>query len=573
MADSVKGLTLKIGADTSDFNKALKDADKQIKTTSKMIDALQQSLILEWDDKKFAKMQQLAQKNLEETETKAESLRKQLKYLEDTGQIDTNAYRELQVKLENTENQAKECAKQLKEIDNIKTKNLQKQITDLGGKVESVGKSLSVLSIASAASIAALTKLGLDAVKTGDDIATLSSQYDMSTKAIQKWQYVALQSDVTTETLLKGAKKVKSALAEQLNGTINDSTKALDELDISIEKCGSNEAAFEEVIQSIGELGDVTQQTYYANLIFGENVANELIPLFQQGSAAINSYLNEFEQVGYLSETQVEKLAEFDNEMNMLKTQFSECKTEIGVAFLPVIETFAGILRDDILPLVKEFTAWFDSLSPSMKNCLTILLLLTAAIGPALILVGKFITSLNVLVPLLKKVKIESLKTAAGFASIAGAFALIFDLIGNWKEMSTVEKILKAVAIAALVAAAAMTVFHASATWGIAVGAIVAGIAVGLAAINAAQKEIMGDEANDFDTAEYTSKATSGLDSEDLSIPEGDVASTKGYYNNNVEDNSVTNVYVTVAANEYVSADEIVEVVAEKLALQLQSRG
>ena len=64
------------------------------------------------------------------------------------------------------------------------------------------------------------------------------------------------------------------------------------------------------------------------------------------------------------------------------------------------------------------------------------------------------------------------------------------NLIADWKKMSTVEKILKSLAVAALVAAAAMTVFHASWSVGVAVGAIAAGVVAGIAAIKAASKEI-----------------------------------------------------------------------------------
>ena len=73
--------------------------------------------------------------------------------------------------------------------------------------------------------------------------------------------------------------------------------------------------------------------------------------------------------------------------------------------------------------------------------------------------------------------------------------------------MSTVEKILKSLAVAALVAAAAMTVFTLLSV-GVAVGAIAAGVVAGIAAIKAASKEIgVEDEfSNDY---ERTSKGYS----------------------------------------------------------------
>lgn len=74
--------------------------------------------------------------------------------------------------------------------------------------------------------------------------------------------------------------------------------------------------------------------------------------------------------------------------------------------------------------------------------------------------------------------------------------------------MSTVEKILKSLALAALIAAAAVTVFHASWSLGIAIGAIAAGVVAGLAAINAAKDEILPGE-EDFSADNLNGKASS----------------------------------------------------------------
>ena len=99
MADTIKGLTVKIGADTSDFIKELKKVDKEINSTQKSATALQKGLELEFDDKRFTQAQKQVQKALDTTEQKAEAIRKQLKYLEDSGGVDTYGYEKLQLEL------------------------------------------------------------------------------------------------------------------------------------------------------------------------------------------------------------------------------------------------------------------------------------------------------------------------------------------------------------------------------------------------------------------------------------------------------------------------------------------
>ena len=50
MAESIKGLSVKIGADTSDFIKGLKKVDKEISLTTKQANELQKGLKLEFDE-------------------------------------------------------------------------------------------------------------------------------------------------------------------------------------------------------------------------------------------------------------------------------------------------------------------------------------------------------------------------------------------------------------------------------------------------------------------------------------------------------------------------------------------
>ena len=51
-SNSIKGLTVKIGADTSDFIKGLKSVDREINQTQKTANALQKGLKLDYNEKK-----------------------------------------------------------------------------------------------------------------------------------------------------------------------------------------------------------------------------------------------------------------------------------------------------------------------------------------------------------------------------------------------------------------------------------------------------------------------------------------------------------------------------------------
>ena len=134
--------------------------------------------------------------------------------------------------------------------------------------------------------------------------------------------------------------------------------------------------------------------------------------------------------------------------------------------------------------------------------------------------------------------------------------------------MSTVEKILKSLALAALIAAAAVTVFHASWSLGIAIGEIAAGVVAGLAAINAAKDEILPGE-EDFSADNLNGKASSSkYDPDDY-----DYSSSWGG-GNSYSDNSSNdsfNIVVNVTQPN-ATAEEIAEAVSREIATMAQSR-
>jgi hypothetical protein len=201
-----------------------------------------------------------------------------------------------------------------------------------------------------------------------------------------------------------------------------------------------------------------------------------------------------------------------------------------------------------------------------MQGVITGGLLLLAALSPVLLILSKLIGAIPNLAKAFNFLKGHINATQLGFAALAGAIGLAFDLIGNWKEMSTVEKILKSLALAALVAAAAVTVFHSSWSLGLAIGAITAGVVAGIAAIKAAGEEI-GVETDFNDVDSLTSAAQSG----DYTLPTNQ--GSYGSYTDNTSsyiDNS--NVVINIEKNEYMTEDDIIRAVNKGLKQAKQSR-
>ena len=564
--ETIKGISVKIGADTSDFIKQLKKVDKEISYSEKQARELQKQLEFKFDEKTFLTAQAKVRDDLEATEQKAKAIKQQLKYLEDSGGIDSKGYKDLQVELEKNTTQAMKLNAELEKLDNIKFENAFKGIKTLSSNLETAAKKTAILSASAIGAIAGITKLAKGAVESGDQIQTTADQYSMSAEAIQKWNYIALQTDVASEQLYKGVTKVRDAIGTALVGETNTATEALKSLGVSFDSISDGEDAFYQTVIALSEVKDSTLQAYYANEIFGERIATNLIPLLNQGSDGLRELGQEFEAVGYLSNEQVRKLADFDNELNKFNTRIQNAKTELGLALLPILEKFVDILEKNVIPAIQKLADWFDSLPEPMQNVITGGLMLFAALSPILFIISKISGVIPSFIKLLNGIKDAGWKASLGMAALGGAIGLAFDLVANWGEMSALEKVLKALALAALVAAAAMTVFHASWSVGLAVGAITAGIVAGIAAINAAAKDI-GVDANFKDQSSISDYAN-----QNYSIPK-DYSS--GGYSSYTEDNSqyTININADLTGNLEYDTKTLADSVIKEIITKKQASG
>ena len=535
MADKIKGLTVKIGADTTDFLRELKKVDKEINSTQKTANELEKSLQLEFDVNRFTQAQQQVQKALNETNEKAKAIREQLAYLERTGGIDTEGYQKLQTELAKSETQALKLTEQLKQIDKFKFDNATKGIKDLSDNLGNAAKKTAILSASAVGAITGIYKLGTSTASAGAELQDYSDRLGVSAEEIQRWQYIAMQSGLETEQLTKSMSKARDAIGTALTGGSNTATTALQALLGDLSKLPQDTSqGFQVIINALSNVEDSTLQAYYANEIFGEKLATDLIPLINQGAGTIAKFNNEFEQIGYLSNEQVQSLADFDDQMNIVNSRLALARNKLGIALLPIVEKFVEILTEYLVPAIKNVAEWFDNLSEPMQNIITGGLMLVAVLSPMLLILSKIVGVIPSLIKMFNALRSASWKTYAGIAAVGGALGLVFDLVGNWGELSALEKALKSLALAALVAAAAMTVFHASWSLGIAVGAITAAVVAGIAAIKSAGESI------GIDTNLKDSDSISNYANGNYEVPTNADYGSKTYN----EDNSTYNINI-----------------------------
>lgn len=569
MPEEIRGLNIKFDADFSDFKKSIRSADKDIKSTERQLKTLQDSLKIKWDSSKFSKAQQQAQKALEATEKKASLLRQRLQQMDQAGVTEDSQaeYEYLSEQLEKTELNALRLQQRLEELDEIKLKNLTSGIDAAADKLDKAAQKTKALSLAAFGLAAGLTAIGLKTVEQADEIATLATQYDMTTDAIQRFNYVALQTDTSADYLYKGFVKVQAGIADLKTGISSVSTKALEQLNLSFDQFSGAEDQFYAIIDALANMEDQAKMVSLANDIFGERMATNLFPLIYAGTDAVNEYRQEWEKMGALSEEQIFQLAEFDNVLNELKIQFMNTGLQLGQALLPVMKSFSETLVKDILPVIKDVVHWFGNLDEWQQKALISLLLITAALSPALKLMSGLAKGISVLVKWLGSLEMATVKTYGKWMLLIAAIGTLFNVISNWNNMGTVQKVISllgALSAAALAAALAFGVFHSAWSIGTAIAGIVAGIAAATAAVNSAADSIGADVS--FDVAPYEESLKS-----EHTIPSG------SSYGDTITTNESTyvdnsNIVVNIEKNEYMSEEDIIRAVNKGLKQAKQMR-
>ena len=565
-----KSVTIKIGADTKDFLDGLKSIDREIKSTQKSASDLNKSLDYQYDGNRASLAMKQFQRTIELCEQKAEALRAKLKEMEAAGRVDTDDYAKLQLELAKVETQSAKAAEGIEKLNNVPIEQLNQKIDKVGESLTKAGQKVSVLSAGAAGLIAGAAAIGKSAAATGAEIDDMTQQFDVSAETIQRWNYLALQAGVDSTAFTRALIRARAAMADLSTGTSNAATQALDALGISARQFGSDEEMFDGILKALSEVEDGTLQTAYANEIFGDRIATQLLPYINAGADDLAKWNAEFEAMPSLTGDEASALAELDDTFNRLNTTMQYATAQLGEALAPIIERVVEFIEESVVPAIEELANWFENLSPGMQDTILAILGIIAVAGPLLILIGKLIPGLKALATMGKLLDRTWTRATVGIAAAGAAIGLIFGIIQNWEKMGTGAKVIAIIGTltaAALGAAVALGAFHSAWSLGLAVTGIVAGIAMAVAAINSVKDEIeVPDNLPDYDADEVANGVMNG----DYSLPEYTSSGGGSSYTDNTYADQY-NVTVNVTSPG-ATAEEIAAAVGREIATLAQSR-
>jgi len=274
----------------------------------------------------------------------------------------------------------------------------------LGGAFTRLGIAAGVVGGA----IAGVGYLTAEFIDQGDALADQAEGLNMSTKALQTWQFAAGTVGIESEKLGSILSKLQSKIADGSDGT-KESFAALG-ISFSKLKRMSPEQQLTHITEAFARLPDTVNKTALANEIFGKS-GYKLLPVLKAGAAGLKDIYDEAKATGYiLSDETNDAVNKADAAFNQFKIRLTGFKNQALAPLLPVFTDLIGQLGKIVEQHGPKFTTWIQTAGKSfMEN-----------LAPA---IGNFVTTdLPPLIDNIGKVVTALVDTASWLASVTGGW-------------------------------------------------------------------------------------------------------------------------------------------------------
>lgn len=439
MADT-KGITIQFRGDTTDFEKAVKQVNGELKETKSEISLLNKQL-------KFDP------KNVELLGKKFDALQQKEKQLTDLTKTLQDGIKNFDPNTKEWENYNKQLQRATLDLQSIRSElsklpnaNLQvvsknfedwgKSLDNVGTKLESIGKKLSVLSVGVIGLGTAGVKFNAQLEQYQTAFTTLVGDAEKASEAISRIQQGSTMTPFSTESLIEANQYLISAGVEA-----EEAYDMIMNLGDAISATGGGSAELSRMAQNLQQIKNLGKASS--------------VDIKQFANAGINIY-------GLLAETtgkSVEQLKKMDITYEQLRKAFEVASSEGGKYFgamenqsqtlsgsiSTLKDTFnqlLGELTKDLVPVIKNIIKFMQDLvkrvkemSPEQKAMITRIAEIIALLGPALTIGGKIISVIGGISTgigaILKNEKIVALvtKLVSNGTSLGGILKTIFTVI------------------------------------------------------------------------------------------------------------------------------------------------
>lgn len=482
MATKIRGISIKISGDTTGLTQSLKGVNGQIAGTQKQLKDVERLLKLDpTNTELLAQKQKLLSQAVNQTSEKLEQVKKMEALANEefkAGKIGEEQYDAIKREVAATTSNLESLEKRASES-NATLGKVAGELDNVSDKAEAAATATKGISIAAGAAALAIGSMAVKAGAAADDLNTLSNQSGFSTETIQEWQYAADRIDVSVDSIIGAARKMK----KNMDSTSTDVQAAWLQLGVSIKDSNGNfrdaEAVFNDVTMALSRIPNETERDILSMQIFGKS-ADDLAGIIDDGGAALRQMGEEAKNSGLiLSQEALDGANAFNDGIDTLKAKAQAAFFEAGAA-----------LAENLLPALEELGEWLSkaiqwiaSLDGNTLAMAFKIAIIVAAVSPLAKMISNVTDAIggviNIAPKLMGFLTPANLKLALIVASVAALAFLAVKLMDAWDDMSGIERaiaVLGALAVAAGVAAIAIGSAQSAATMGVAALAIVAGV-------------------------------------------------------------------------------------------------
>ena len=321
MAETIKGLNIKLGLDTSELDQKLKALNSSLKEEQKDLKAINTALkfdnsnVEKWREKQ-SKLNSILEKTKERLEVQNKRLEEAKKALQ-VGAISQEQFNQVQRAVQYTEADINKLNQELI--------NTQTQIKKIGGintdGLKKVGTTFTKYVTAPiVAAATALTALTVKAMENANEMADNANKVGLSVEAYQEWSYAARMLASDEASLQKALVRTTTILGDIATGG-NEYSDTLSQLEISQESLigKTTVEAFEIIRVALSNVEDQALRTALANEIFGEKLGTELSQILSATSEEIEELRNQAHELGVVTSEETETAKKFTDSITNLK--------------------------------------------------------------------------------------------------------------------------------------------------------------------------------------------------------------------------------------------------------------
>lgn len=232
--------------------------------------------------------------------------------------------------------------------DPAKVKDFDKAVEGLKANM---GALVGVAKQAVAVGAALGTALGLQAVATAHSTIEIERQaaaLGLSTDAYQEWAATVGVFGTDAKDLADGFGQVAQVIGDAQSGASNavDTFKAIN-IQVKDLKGKSVEEVFYLIADGLRQTTDSGDRLRAANVLLGEQLARQLLPLLIQGSEGLDRYRREARELGaVLDESAIQRGRDAAENFARFGFVVQGLRNEIGLAFLPVMTQLANVFAE-----------------------------------------------------------------------------------------------------------------------------------------------------------------------------------------------------------------------------------